>query len=130
MKTAASTNTPIVYTQPTEEQRDRMMDFVIDAFDFEKVHKVMVDLDWKWVTETGDLVIPDIYRLRSVARRLLRESYRCQQKFGYSRGMTAAGGFQACFYPADIEGDANFHLLFVVTEEQSYDYYQPNYPEQ
>ena len=127
--TGTSTKEPIVYKQPNAEQRDRMMDCVIDAFDFDKVHRVMVCLDWKWVTPTGALVVPDIDRLKACARRLMRESYRMQQKHGTDVGIVGSGGFRAEYYYADEEGDADIRLYFAVEEHNSYDYYQPNYPE-
>jgi hypothetical protein len=124
-----STKEPIVYKQPTEEQREQMMDVVIDEFDFDKVHRVMTFLEWKWINEHQILEVPSVPRLKQTARRLLREAYRCWNKFGYSSGVTGSGGFRATFYEAGEDGDANFQLLFAVDEQHSYDYYTPNYPE-
>ena len=124
-----STKEPVVYRQPTEEQRDQMIDAVISAFDFDKVHRVMVYLDWKWVTETGALEVPDIHRLKACSRRLMREAYRMQQKHGTEVGVVGSGGFRAQYFWADEKGDADIHLSFLVEEQNSYDYYQPNYPE-
>lgn len=117
------------YKQTTEEQRERMMDIVIDNFNFDKVHRAMTALDWKWVTETGELELPSVDRIRSSARRLLRESYRLQWKYGDDCKTVGSGGLQASYSYADHNGDANFNLAFVLTEENSHDYYQPNYPE-
>ena len=121
--------TKTTYKQPTEEQRDQMIDAVMDEFDFEKVHRVMNFLEWKWINERKDLEVPSIAQLKQAARRLLRESYRCWNKFGYSHAIAGSGGFRAAFYEAGEDGDANFQLMFAVDEQHSHDYYQPNYPE-
>jgi len=118
------------YKQPTEEQRDRMMDAVIDEFDFEKVHNAMEALDWMWMTTRNDgFEIPSIPRLKATARELMRTAYRCWNKFGYSHGEAGSGGLMAAFVQADEEGDASFCLAFLIEEQRSLDYYQPNYPE-
>lgn len=46
-----------------------MIDEILDEFDFEKVHRVMVALDWKW-KHSDDL--PSVKDLRRHARTLLR----------------------------------------------------------
>lgn len=46
-----------------------MIDEILDEFDFEKVHKVMVVLDWKWHNTDG---VPSIGDLRRMARSLLQ----------------------------------------------------------
>jgi hypothetical protein len=45
------------------------IDEIMDEFDFERVHKVMVALNWKW--QCGD-ELPSIADLRRHARTLLR----------------------------------------------------------
>jgi len=45
-----------------------IIDEILDEFDFEKVHKVMVALDWKWYGTPG---VPSIGDLRRNARELL-----------------------------------------------------------
>lgn len=42
---------------------------IMTEFDFEKVHKVMEFLDWKW-TDNG---VPSIYMLKMTAKQLLSE---------------------------------------------------------
>jgi hypothetical protein len=46
-----------------------MIDEILDEFDFEKVHKVMVALDWTWHNTDG---VPSIGDLRRMARSLLQ----------------------------------------------------------
>lgn len=63
-----------------------MIDYILDHFDFEKVHRAMVALDWEWASCDG---VPEISDLRRCARRLLREA----DEGAYRR--VAAGGFVA-----------------------------------
>ncbi len=63
------------------------IDEIMDNFDFDKVHRCMIALDWKW--DIADCKgIPDIVDLRRMARRLLRE---CVDKNEGSTGGFAAG---------------------------------------
>lgn len=51
----------------TEEALD-----LLDAFDFERVHKVMNFLEWKWYdTEESARAVPDITQLRRTARKMI-----------------------------------------------------------
>lgn len=47
-----------------------MIDEILDEFDFEKVHRVMVALDWQWY---GMDMSPSIGDLRRQARSLLKQ---------------------------------------------------------
>lgn len=47
-----------------------MIDEILDEFDFEKVHRVMVALDWQWYGIDG---VPSIGDLRRQARSLLQK---------------------------------------------------------
>jgi hypothetical protein len=63
------------------------IDDVMDHFDFERVHKTMVALDWVWLrAENG---IPEPWELRKAARRMLKEVWRTDS------GTIATGGFRA-----------------------------------
>ena len=89
---------------------------ILDHFDFEKVRKAMVALDWKWAS-VGD--VPSIADMRKTARTLLRycEEYVGDDAYYY----TATGGFWACVrqYPGDAK--KYFSLKFVVSEWDNYD---------
>ena len=60
-------------TKPTKHQLS-LIDNIIDEFDFEKVHKAMTALNWKWaISITGDdgpltLQVPTLDRLKEFAR--------------------------------------------------------------
>jgi hypothetical protein len=58
-----------------------ILDEILDEFDFEKVHKAMVALNWKWVDG-----VPTIGDLRRTARELLNDLVR-----GELRGVGTGG---------------------------------------
>ena len=91
----------------TEKQQE-IVDDIMDNFDFDKVHNVMVELDWGWGDSDGNLSIPEIWELKKSARRLLKESM--------EEGLcVATGGFQV-----DKDGDY-ISLKFIVEEWDNYD---------
>lgn len=55
----------------TEQQRDTI-DYILDNFDFEGVHKAMIALNWKWAGCGG---VPETPDLRKMARQLLKDSF-------------------------------------------------------
>ena len=46
---------------------DKKIKKIMKHFDFEKVHKVMELLDWKWKTEEG-VEVPSIKQLKKYAK--------------------------------------------------------------
>lgn len=90
-----------------EELIDKMVTEVMEYFDFERVHRVMMNLDWKWDIGNGEMTVPSTYRLTKCAERLLRDAaqYYGDQDF-YSCG---TGGFMAC-----LDGKA-LTLQFILT---------------
>ena len=95
-----------------EELIDRMVTAVMEDFDFDRVHRVMVNLDWKWDIGDGEMTVPSIYRLTKEAERLLRD---VAQHYGdkefYSCG---SGGFMT-----HLDGET-LTLQFILTEMTSY----------
>lgn len=65
-----------------------MIDEILDEFDFEKVHRVMVALDWKWSVE-GEKINPSIADLRRMARSLLQHVVSSRDTAAASGGFTA-----------------------------------------
>lgn len=71
----------------TPEQQ-RQIDYIIDNFDFTKVHEYMVSVGWKWWdSKTNEMEIPEEYKLKTTARKYLKESF--EQKLS----RTGSGGF-------------------------------------
>ena len=51
-------------------QMQEQIDEIMDNFDFERVHKMMLASDWKWSGDDG-FCVPDISEIRKTARQLL-----------------------------------------------------------
>lgn len=49
----------------------QQIDEIMDNFDFDRVHKMMVAVDWKWGSGE-DAAVPDKVKLRQTARYLLQ----------------------------------------------------------
>ena len=93
----------------TIEQFESLMDEVIDEFNFEKVERIMRDLDWKWskgAIEHGEYYQPTVVELKRTARRLLRVAFREEETI-------ESGGFQARYVPplAEDESEENVPYL-------------------
>ena len=55
-----------------KEPLDKMIDEIMDEFNFATVHKTMVTLDWKWALSKN--YTPSMDELRTEAERLLRDA--------------------------------------------------------
>ena len=98
------------------QERESLIDEIIDSFSFEKVHIAMQALDWKWADQTGHLEVPGIKKLKTSARRLLRSA--CIDGGSH---YCASGGLEAKYWPSvDGEGEG-FSLRFILTEAASDD---------
>ena len=80
---------------------DKMIDEIMDEFNFAAVHKAMVALDWKWVRSENK--IPSIESLRKEAERLLRDAADVrldmwQDEHWKSPIICSTGGFSAAAY--------------------------------
>lgn len=81
---------------PKDKLIDKMIADIMEDFDFEKVRKVMLLLDWKWDIGNGEMTVPSIYRLTKQAERLLRDT---AKYFGEKDHHTiSTGGFTAMLY--------------------------------
>ena len=93
-----------------------LVDEMIDSFDFEKVHRVMEHVDWKYVKSDGTIGLPEIIDLKRVARYCLRNAYRYSLKYGDDASVVGTGGFEARYFPADDKEGAAFRLRFILSE--------------
>ena len=89
----------------TPKQQDAL-DNIMDNFDFDQVHKVMVFLNWKWVNSNGSLGVPEKYELRGEARRLLKMAIE-------EKTTVSTGGFIAEYID---EKGGWMDLKFVISE--------------
>ena len=91
----------------TEKQQE-IIDEIMDNFDFEKVHKTMIALNWGWADSDGGLSIPDLSDIKKSAR--------CRLKTAMEENVScASGGF---FVEKE---DDYISLKFVVAEWDNYD---------
>lgn len=90
----------------TPKQQDAL-DNIMDSFDFDQVHKVMVFLDWKWANGNGNLEVPEKYELRSEARRLLKMAIE-------EKTTVSTGGFLAEYREGEEGGWMD--LKFVISD--------------
>jgi len=96
-----------------EELIDKMVTAVMEDFDFDRVHRVMVNLNWKW-DGIGDckMTVPSSYRLMKRAESLLRDA---AQHYGDKESYScSSGGFMA-----RLDGEA-LTLHFILTEMTSF----------
>lgn len=79
-----------------------LIDDIIDEFDFERVRKVMIMLNWQWA-QTAD--VPSVLEMKKTARNLLRRM--CEES---DLDFYGTGGFEV------IRSDQGLELRFVVAE--------------
>ena len=93
---------------------------VMDKFDFEKVHKAMVAVGWKWTTHNPDdpmeLAIPDVDRIKDSAADLMWDCYEWLDEDDADGSRVASGGFTAT-----LDKDGTISLEFVLEEAGSED---------
>jgi hypothetical protein len=81
-----------------KEPLEKMIDEILDEFNFARVHKAMVALDWKWASSKN--YIPSMDELRIEAERLLYDAAKCRLlEFRYEHWEVpihcSTGGFEA-----------------------------------
>ena len=95
-----------------QEMLEQMIAQIMEDFDFERVHKVMEFVDWKWMGTDGKEEVPSMYRLMKRAEELLRT---CALHYGKeSNHITSTGGFAAL-----LDGET-LSLQFHLEEATSY----------
>ena len=96
-----------------EQIAEKMIEEIMEDFDFEKVHRVMVLTDHKWANMNGTEKVPSIYRIMKNAEELLRT---CASHYGDKDNFSASsGGFTAGL------DDGTLFLQYVLEEKTSYD---------
>lgn len=104
-------------------KKERHIQFIIENFDFEKVHNIMTSLNWKWYCYSPNrremgLYVPTIEQLKKTAVELLEYVY---DDLNYDT--TSTGGFKATRY------DDHLGLEFVLSsfDSESINYDEPRY---
>lgn len=99
--------------------KEEQINNIMDCFDFDKVHKAMVALDWKWGMH-GGFHIPAQRELRKRAREILRETFDKLEEAEDSRSFTIeTGGFEARATSYDNE-DIKLELRFSVSTWENF----------
>jgi len=86
------------------------IDEILANFDFEKVHRVMVFLDWRWIGTDG-WKVPSVKRLQAAAAHHLASLASLDPG---ASAMSGAGGLRA-----ERQGD-RYELCFVLTNWDSW----------
>jgi hypothetical protein len=86
-------------SEPEVDPIDKMIDDIINEFDFDKVQIAMEYLRWEW----ADANVPNVIRLKSTARRLLKDAARYRlgvyEHEHWEQGIqSSTGGFEATAY--------------------------------
>lgn len=88
----------------------RKINNIMDNFNFDKVHDVMVALDWRWVGANKGAEPPSIEQLRTEAKRLLVDA-------AYEKQTIATGGFRANYEKETVDDPIPYlSLEFIVTD--------------
>jgi hypothetical protein len=93
------------------------VEYCLNTFNFERVHEVMKQVEWKWYT-CGGLKVPSIVQLILSAQQRLNEAWD-------KRTTVESGGLRAVYVPAeldeyDVVQPPGLELLFILTQTQSY----------
>lgn len=86
----------------TEEEKQQLIDDVMEDFDFDKVHKAMVALEWKYINKS----VPSKHELEKFARSLLESVMNGVPRFDTLN----AGGFVVQFDPFSYILTMDFHI--------------------
>ena len=101
---------PFLKEKHSEVEINSAVNEVMDLFDYERVHKVMEFLDWKWAGKG----VPEIYDLRVESRRLL-ENVANKVIEGEKYYFSATGGFKAEAWKND-DDTLGLRLNFILEE--------------
>ncbi len=109
-----------------DQSHKEKLEYIIEKFNFERVHLTMITLDWKWVTHGKEFThnVPTMLRLKTSARDLMSRAYSHLMKHtDQSEYTCGSGGFEAtCWADPENIGEFGFTLKFVLTEWTTEDY--------
>lgn len=83
-------------------QQAMLIETVVKAFNFERLHRAMIAVDWRW----QDAGVPSVADLKETARKLMAQALEM-------KGTARTGGFSASFCEADETDPAELNLIFV-----------------
>lgn len=98
------------------DQKKEAIEYCLNTFNFDRVHKVMQAVDWKWSTSEGHQV-PTLVQLILAAQKRLNDAWDKQETI-------ESGGIRAVYVgPELVDGKIEppgLELLFILTQTQSY----------
>ena len=91
-----------------DKTKEELINEVLDNFDFEKVHKVMTFLDWKWYNYSENTrEVPSIARMIRTVQQYLSQAYDglAKNEWNENQYMIGSGGFEvwAKRWPAGLD---------------------------
>jgi len=92
------------------------IDYCLNTFNFERVHKVMTHVDWKWATKNG-YQVPTLVQLILSAQQRLNDAW--DKKLTVESGGIRAVYVEASYEDGKLEPPA-LELMFILTQTQSY----------
>ena len=108
--------------------KQELINEVLDNFDFERVHKVMTFLNWKWISLSEDTnEVPSLAKLVRSAQQYLSMAYDGLEKIEHNEHsyMVGCGGFEvwAKRFPAGLDKpDVILILSFNLTQFEAATY--------
>ncbi len=84
--------------------KEDKIDYILDNFDFDKVHRVMKALKWTYKNTEQGYSVPNIHRLLKKAKGLL-------ESISTAGSFHSSGGFEA-----SIDSNGIMALKFIVSE--------------
>lgn len=104
----------------SSKQVDEDIDTIMREFDWNRVQRAMLALDWRWF---GDNEVPTIAKLRQCARRLLEEAVTVTLNHQKKKAefITGTGGFRAEARRYKDSDKIYLRLSFNVSEWDNYE---------
>ncbi len=93
----------------------KLIDNIMENFNFDKVYHVMKVLDWEWIHSDGNFRVPSVEELKKRAAELLEQVINCYmtgviKSKDYTPAGVSCGGF-VCHFDGDF-----LKLEFVIDE--------------
>lgn len=105
--------TPKSEETPISDDYQHQIRYVINQFDFQKVHTAMTALDWTWWDTKPD--VPSISRMQETTKGLLEEAFKLNSPCDT---YVSSGGFKAEVFSLN-NGTKRCSLSFIVEESDS-----------
>lgn len=92
------------------------IEYCLNTFNFERVHKVMQEIEWRWATSNG-YQVPTLVQLILAAQQRLNDAWDKQST-------VESGGIRAAYVKPEFVDNKleppGLELMFILTQTQSY----------